>query len=379
MLYELRKSLASQSHPGINANFFRLVRNAVPYYISPKLNVPPPITIYWVINSVCNLRCKMCDVGMFNEEGTFFKNLRIDRKLHQIEISVFKSVVDQLAKTRPFMSLNSTEPTMYPHLAEAIEYCTAKKLGSAITTGGYALSKVADDIADAKLSRLNVSIDGPPDVHNMIRGKNDSFERTKEGLEIFVKRAQKNNYLPEITINCTITNLNAHKLNDFYDSIKDIPYTTLNFTLMWFLSPEMVEEHNNKFGDKFPVSVSCYDDFMNPYDVDIDDLWSQIQRLTKKPNVNFFGKKSQSWLQKFYKNPSDFMELNAKCMASWFFPQILADGRVGVHARCHTETFGNINDQPLMEIWNGPKMKEWRSFIRRQEKMPMCKRCDLVY
>ena len=36
----------------------------------------------------------MCDVGMFNEEGMFFKNLRIDRKLHEIDLDVFSVLAD---------------------------------------------------------------------------------------------------------------------------------------------------------------------------------------------------------------------------------------------------------------------------------------------
>ena len=141
----------------------------------------------------------------------------------------------------------------------------------------------------------------------------------------------------------------------------------------------MTAEHNELFGNKFPVSTSCFDDHINPLEIDIEKLCNDMSVLSKKHNVVFSRQPNKTWLEKFHYQSNEFMEPTAGCMASWFFPQILADGRVGVHTRCHNQTFGNIYDEPLLKIWNGDKMKEWRSFIKAQKKMPMCKRCDLVY
>ena len=135
------------------------------------LNCKLTLTIYWSINSVCNLHCKMCDVGTFNEDGMFYKNLRIDRKLHEIDIDVFKRVVDEVAADKPFMSINSTEPLLYKSLVEAVSYCSERGLDVGVTTGAFTLPKHAEDLVQAGLGRLNVSIDGPREVHNEIRGR----------------------------------------------------------------------------------------------------------------------------------------------------------------------------------------------------------------
>jgi len=124
MLFELQKAVQAFRRPGIDTSPWRMVRNAMPYYLPGERTASAPLTIYWSINSVCNLRCKMCDVGMFNEEGMFFKNLRIDRKLHEIDVELFKRVIDEVQADRPFIAINSTEPLMYKPLPEAIEHCT---------------------------------------------------------------------------------------------------------------------------------------------------------------------------------------------------------------------------------------------------------------
>lgn len=379
MLYEVKKAVQALRRPGIDTTPWKMVRNAAPYYLPGDLNVPAPLTIYWSINSVCNLRCKMCDVGMMNEEGMFFKNLRIDRKLHEIDLDVFKRVIDEVQADRPFIAINSTEPLMYRPLALAVEHCTRRGLKTGVTTGAYTLQKQADALAEAGLSRLSVSMDGPPDVHNHIRGRKDSFEQAFAGIEAFDRACKRLGRKAEIYINCTITNLNHDRLVDFYESIKMLPVDAINFHYMWFIDPVTAEEHNQIYGDRFGVSASCYSEWIDPRTVDIDILSDQIETLKRQPRVHFAPAFTRDELKTYFHAPNEFVQQDSRCLASWFFLQILADGNVIVYTRCHSKPMGNVNHQSIAEIWNGPAVKTWRTFIQAAGKMPMCKRCDLVY
>ena len=208
MLFKIKKAFEALNHPGINTNIFNLGLNALPYFLRKSNKARNPLTLYWSINSVCNLRCKMCDVGTFNEEATFFKNLRIDRKLHEIDINIFKSVIDEVKFYKPLIALNSTEPLMYKQIGEAISYCSKYNIKTAVTTGAYKLLDLSKTLAEARLTKLNVSIDGPSKIHNSIRGREDVYEKATDGIIKFYEEAIKNNYNPEIIINYTITNLN---------------------------------------------------------------------------------------------------------------------------------------------------------------------------
>lgn len=379
MLFEVKKAAQAFWRPGIDTTPWKMVRNAAPYYLPGEVNVSAPLTIYWSINSVCNLRCKMCDVGMMNVEGMFFKNLRIDKKLHEIDIDVFKRVIDEVQHDKPFIAINSTEPLMYKPLAQAVEHCTRRGLKSGVTTGAYTLPKQADALAEAGLSRLSVSMDGPPDVHNHIRGRKDSFEQAYAGIEAFDRACKRLGRTAEIYINCTITNMNHDRLVDFYEAIKPLPTTTVNFTYMWFIDPDTAVEHNAQYGDRFEVSPSCYSEWIDPRAVDIDALADQIDRLKDQPRVHFSPLFTREELKHYFHKPNEFVNPAGKCLATWFFLQVLADGNVIVYTRCHTRPMGNVNTQSIKQIWNGPDVKRWRSFIRDAGKMPMCKRCDLAY
>lgn len=379
MLYEVKKAVQALRRPGIDTTPWKMVRNAAPYYLPGEISVPAPLTIYWSINSVCNLRCKMCDVGMMNEEGMFFKNLRIDRKLHEIDLDVFKRVIDEVQQDRPFIAINSTEPLMYRPLALAVDHCTRRGLRTGVTTGAYALPKQADALAEAGLSRLSVSMDGPADVHNHIRGRKDSFEQAYAGIEAFDRACHRLGRKAEIYINCTITNLNHDRLVDFHDSIKTLPADAINFHYMWFIDPVTAEEHNKAYGDRYDVTASCYSEWIDPHAVDVDVLSDQIETLKRQSKVHFAPAFTRDELRTYFHAPNEFVYPASRCLASWFFLQILADGNVIVYTRCHSKPMGNINRASIAEIWNGPAVKAWRSFIQAAGKMPMCKRCDLVY
>ena len=88
---------------------------------------------------------------------------------------------------------------------------------------------------------------------------------------------------------------------------------------------------------------------------------------------------NEEGVERYFHHPEQFVTDKANCMASWFFVQILADGGVNVYSRCHNEVVGNVNNQTMKEIWGGDRMREWRDFIRKTKKMPMCKRCDLIF
>src|SRR5947199_3533481 len=181
----IKKALHANRYAGIgsNASLSRLAWQGLPYLTSRKGRARPPLTIYWNVNSVCNLHCKMCDVGTFNESSNFFKNLRIDRKLHEIKPERFEGVVDEVARFRPTIAINGTEPLMYKPLGRVTTYARRAGLEVAVTTGAYNLPEHAEELAEAGLTRLNVSIDGAPALPNQIRRRQHVFGRPTTGID----------------------------------------------------------------------------------------------------------------------------------------------------------------------------------------------------
>ena len=384
MIDELKKAFKANRHPGFDGgiSFARLAKQAMPYFLSPKGNAAPPLTVYWAINSVCNLSCKMCDVGMANEDTNFYKNLRLDGKKTDIPVDVFKRVIDEVAPFGSMQSITSTEPLVYRPLPELIEYAVSKSLPIMITTGGYNLPRRADELAKAGLTRLSVSLDGPSEIHNSIRGRNNSFQNSTEGIGLYKESCARYGRESETLVSFTITNFNYDKLVVFYESIREFPIDRINFVLYNFVTEEMAEEHNKAWGDKYHATVNCLGGDNMPSDIDPTVLYRQVQEVKRmdrsKGKVTFLYDYDKNGYEKFFHRPDQFMT-KRRCMVNWFLAEILADGTVIPYTRCYHIPLGNVKEASFFDIWNGPKAQAWRRDLRREKRFPACKRCPLVF
>ncbi len=383
MLAEVKKAIRAKKHPGIDSRvgFGRLARQAAPFVFSPTGKAAPPVTIYWSINSVCNLACKMCDVGMANEDSNFYRNLRIDGSKTDFPIDAFKRIIDEVAPFKPMQAITSTEPLLYRPLGEAIAYTVRKGMKISITTGGYTLINRAEELAEARLSRLCVSIDGPPDLHNSIRGRKNSFERSVEGIKLFREACSRIGHTAEIYLLCTITSFNYSSLVEFYESVADLPVDSVGFSIYNFVTHEMAEEHNQRWGDRYRATPNCIGGENDPKQVDSALLFEQTQEVKRLDaeagKAVFYYDYDQAGYHRFFHETDQFMT-SRRCMVNWFIAEIIADGTMIPYTRCYHVPFGNVIDQPFFDVWNGEKARAWRKELRKQKRFEACKRCALV-
>lgn len=384
MIDEIKKALTVARHPGMSDRLTLpvLMHQALPFATSLTGRSRPPLTVYWSVNSVCNLYCKMCDVGTANSESNFFANLRIDGKLHEIKIERFKSVIDEVARYRPAISITSTEPLMYKPLGEAVAYARSRELDVVVTTGGYTLPQRAQELAEAGLSRLVVSIDGAPALHNEIRGRKDSFERSADGITRFREACRQRHHRAEVLVNYTVSNLNYGGLEEFYEALEPLPVDRITFTYMNYVTKELADQHNALWGEKYRATVNCLNEETQPDRVDVEVLHQQIEAVKRRDATRrraaFLPELTLDELRRYFYEPEKFMG-NSRCMVNWFIAEIIANGEVIPYTRCYHVPFGNINEQPFLDIWNGPRARAWRRDLRVHRRFPACTRCDQVY
>lgn len=334
----------------------------------------PPRTIFIAINSVCNLRCKMCDVGQRKEGTQFYNNLVASKK--QLSLVRLKSLVDEVKSFHPTIAITSTEPLLYPDLFNCIKYAVNAGLEVQLTTNGYLLPKYAEDVVNSGATLLQVSIDGPPEIHNRIRGRNDCFQRAYEGIRCVneIKKVRGKDH-PRICVNYSISNYNFNVLMDFMDSIKKLDIDNVLFSHLNFVTKEMAWTHNHIYGTlcpATPTSISA----INLSEIDIDVLWEQINDIKKKyKNCYFIPELTKAEVWTFYNVPETFLKNHDRCTVPWQMAQILANGDLTLTTRCFNIRLGNINEQSFMEAWNGEKMRAFRKELRKVGAFPACSRC----
>jgi MoaA/NifB/PqqE/SkfB family radical SAM enzyme len=341
----------------------------------PQRIFQPPKWLVLGVNNTCNLHCKMCDVGVNFTQSNFFENLMGSRPLH-MPFELFRTIVDQAHGYFPKVKLGFafTEPLIYTHLDEALRYCSSKKVFSSITTNGLGLKKWAPLIHEVNVGELNISLDGPPEIHNYIRGNPHSFSMAIEGVEALQRLKSK---VP-VNVYCVITEWNAGALREFLNLLS--PYGIRRVGLMHanFTPRHIAETHNAVFGGIYPATVSNISDTSNEA-MDTGSLWDEImaiKRTSWKFEVEFFPDvSSRADLERYYKMPASF--IGRRCMDIFSNLMIKSNGDViPAHGRCFNLTVGNLYKQDLKAIWNSHIISQFRTTVSRNGGLlPACSRC----
>lgn len=342
----------------------------------PKKLFYSPEWIVLGVNNICNLHCKMCDVGTGYDSSNFYHHLMGSHPLNMPH-ELIKKVINETSIYFPKAKLGYafTEPSVYPHLIESLEYAKEKNLYTTLTTNGLNLPKIGANLVHAGLKELFVSIDGIPVVHNNIRGNARSFENAFEGIKQIKSLHNKE---IKISVFCVITEWNYNTLTDFVNLFKDIPLFEIGFMHTNYTTRSMMERHNKQYGNKYPASESNVVG-IEINNMNIDILKQEIEKI-KKLNTGFkvtFSPdiSTAEELKTFYFEPEKF--IGKVCNDSFRNIMIKSDGTIiPSHGRCYKVTAGNLYEKSLKDIWNSESLAEFRkTLIEAGGLLPACSRC----
>lgn len=359
---------------------YPLYKYAISYlpYLLRSTYAFPPLIILIALNGVCNLSCKMCDVGQQNKESTFYKNSFLNDG-HDLDLPILKKFIDGLYPWKPFICINSAEPLLYKDIFKFISYCKERGMTVQLSTNGFLLPEFADRLVDSGLDRLFVSIDGPEAIHDGIRGVLGSYNNCIVGIKKVIGRREiSKKTKPLVQINYTITNHNYFSLLDFFDKIKHLKLKYVLFTHYSFISSGMAELNNNIFGKVrkvYPSNISACDTAK----VDTGILYGQISKLKKESKtrgreVIFQPDMDKNGLDIYYNEHLKYVT-GDRCYMPWVSAQIRSDGEIITSIRCWDFSFGNIKDNNFKEIWNSEPARKMRIMLLRHRSFPMCSRC----
>jgi MoaA/NifB/PqqE/SkfB family radical SAM enzyme len=292
-------------------------------------------------------------------------------------------MIDEVKTFKPLISVISTEPLLYKDLFKFAKYVRQSGLDIAITTNGILLKKFAKDFVESEVNNIWVSIDGPVRTHNYIRGIPQIFQKAKAGIleiEKYKKELGKEN--PKLNINFTISNFNYDKIDAFMKDIIDLKPKTVTISHYNYVTKEMAEEHNFKYGDIVKTTTSCVS-AVNLKEIKPAVLLKELNKVKKnyqaKTNLGFSPDlTTEKQIFDFYNNPHIVIAQKA-CRAPWTIAQILANGDLTISTRCFNMSLGNINKTTFEEAWNSAEFRKFRKIMKKQGMfVPACTRCCAV-
>ena len=380
-------------------------REVMDHLSSPRPdNLPMPTFVQLRVTNLCNLRCKMCgqwgDTGIYRADG--FSASATDgekernriRELigakRQLALSDYERLLDEIAPGRPIISLFGGEPLLYPDILPLVRAIKERDLTCTVITNGWRLADYAKEFVEAGIDSIAVSIDGPPEVHNRIRGKEDSFSKAAAGIRAVADwRRRLGRALPMQIAILPVTELNMDSIAPAIEALRELPLDTINVGLRWFVPKETGEDYERVMRETFGVSGDSWKGFDFDWSSVAASKGEQMTALVRllqslrrrrfldsargRPWVSFVPDVPAEEVPTYF---SDFSKTfgHSLCPVAWYFAQVESDGEVCFCGDFPDYFIGNVRKQPFREIWTGEKAWKFREKLAK-EPLPICNRC----
>ncbi len=362
---------------------------ALNYWTLPKGFALPPHTLNVCVNNMCNMRCRYCDFGQQHEETFYHKyNVVTAGKRVELELELVKDLVDQAAWYRPIVRASFREPLLYRHLLPFIEYTKQKGLPFWLLTNGYKLTSVAENLVELGVDSIRLSLDGPPEVHDEIRNTKRAYARMMEGVKAVLDQRRARGSNIQVGFYFTLNDFNYDKILATVDTLAAegvLKEVFLNFQWLLYTSKRMAREHNalhaKVCGGHIEESTLQTVDLEKMDPVVIAD---QCQRVREKYpaedgyRIHFRPSFEYQDLVK-YRATEEFPVDDPRCLTPWYNLNINPAGEVKCFHHCLLPVAGNVYEDSLLDVWNGPVMREQRMRLQEYGAYRGCTRCWGVY
>lgn len=119
-----------------------------------------PIAVAWRITGRCNQRCTYCNVKYLRESK-------------ELDTKAAKDMIDQMRRAGTLLiSFTGGEPLIRKDIGEIIQYVKMCGIICKLNTNGFLVKSWLNDLR--RLDLLQISVDGPPDIQDRLRGKGSS-------------------------------------------------------------------------------------------------------------------------------------------------------------------------------------------------------------
>ncbi|MFZ5450633.1 MAG: radical SAM protein [Thermodesulfobacteriota bacterium] len=342
----------------------------------------PPTNLAICLTYRCNLRCAMCRQWRRDQDEP--DNRPWYDRHRELPLATWVSLLDQVAPFRPWVYVTGGEPMISPNFKGLIQAARQRGLVVQVQTNGTLLAGAAEFLAQAGVLAVSISLDGPPEVHDGIRGVKGTFRRLAEGVEALqAARAKFNSPTPVLGFNCTISKGNLNFLPDTVRLAVEMKADALQLQHTMFNSTENVVRHNAIFNPEWVHKMDLdmalpsireggyYQSEIGPEDIPkLKAGLNEARALAKgRLKLLYMPKIPDELLGSYYLDLQ--YPFTPDCDAFWKTLRVAPDGAI---SSCLNLKGGNIVSESFTEIWNGPKMQAIRRLFSKSL-FPGCARC----
>ncbi len=307
-----------------------------------------PITCVWEVTMGCNMRCGHCGSSC------------AEPLKDELSTEEALSLCDQIAELGlRWVTLSGGEPLTRKDIPLLVKRLSEKGVAVNIITNGWLLERsLAEALKENGISTVAISIDGTPEIHDMIRRKG-AFEHARNA---FLTMKELGIRTGAVT---TITKQNIHILKDLKEELISMGVQTWQIQLGlpmgnlkerpdWVLEPEQVKDI---------------------IDFSYDTAKEGRIGIFPADCIGYYTKKELEIKKISYK--SNMVSVWDGCNAGVRGFGILQNGDIlgctSIRSKEYIE--GNIRDRSLREIWEDENSFTWRRKMNKNQLLGACKTC----
>lgn len=299
-------------------------------WFGKPLHAGMPMSISVEPTTSCNLRCPECPSGL----------RAFTRPTGMMQEKLLAGILNRLQKSLVAVNFYfQGEPFLNRKLPEMIREASNRKIFTSTSTNGHYLdAKAAQDIIQAGLHRLIVSVDGSTqDVYAQYR-VGGSLEKAIEGIrEVVQQKKRLGSKYPEVILQMLVVKPNEHQV-------------------------EEILELGSKLGvDEVRMKTAQLYDYENGHPLIPDD--TRYSRYTKTAE----GK----WRLK--------NKLANHCWRMWQGCVFTWDGKVipCCFDKDASQQLGNFSAEHFSEIWKGAAYRRFRhTVLTGRDQIEICRNCS---
>ena len=322
---------------------------------------------------LCNLHCSFCYVAdILNPSDWRARELTLEE-------------LDRIFVKNGVKTVNVTggEAFVRKNLLSIFELLHSKGMHcDYITTNGTMIDDekargLADLAASGFLKHVSVSIDGPREFHDQVRGLSGAFDKTTRNIERLRQAFTKRGVPLKMHVNTTLTAGNLHLLPQTIDAVAPFGIELIGINHLMFATRQEIQETLEILGETDPGVISTHvtdDPGIDPKEV--PRLMEEAVRYGASRGVTVSWRPGQSYaaMERYY-TPGHPLE--GQCFYPFFGGRITYDGKVQFCPFIRVE-MGDVREQTLTEIWNGPKFVDFRKKLLTHGIFPAYRHCCKV-
>ncbi|MDE7322298.1 MAG: radical SAM protein [Lachnospiraceae bacterium] len=299
-----------------------------------------PVEIEISPSGACNHRCVFCAVDYIGYQPDFLKKETILRDISHMEKKGLRSVICS-GEGEPLLNKDM------PDIANGIKACG---VDVAMSTNGvlFTSDKVKECLASFSWVRYSIASAEQDSYDKIQRGKAGDLEKVKENLGEAVRLKRDKGLETTLGVQCLLLPDNAGQLPYMAKTLREIGVDYLTIK---------------------PYSQHMYS--KNQFVIDYEemlDLEKQLKEYTTDEFAVYFRASAMRKMhhEKCYK----------QCYGLPFMTHIDARGNVWpcvAHIGNEQLCYGNINEQPFEQIWEGAKRQKVNEQLNRMDINKVCR------